>query len=464
MSALGHNWRVFRRALNDDRARRRGSLRSRETDFLPAALEVTERPVSPTARATALVLLIGLAITIAWLVFGRVDIVASAPCKIIPTGSVKLVQAAGSGVVRAIHVRDGDTVRKGQPLLDLDPTLSGADLVQASKALATAELDIARNRAIADALGGAKLHFQPPPGVDPRVVATQRRLIGAELGDVEATTESLSAARASALSDAAGARAQMGKLAETVPILDREVDAMNRLDKNGYAPGLKLLELQRQRRGESGDRDIAVAQESKGRSEARKFAQQITETREQARHTALADLAKAESEAIQRREELTKARRRSGLQTLFAPVDGTVQQLAVHTVGGVVEPVRTLMVIVPSASGIEVEAKLLNRDAGFVHVGQPVAVKLEAFPFTRYGTVPGTVAGLSRDAVADAKLGPVYVARVTLNRNFIVVDGARIRLNAGYVAIADIRTGSRRIISFLLSPLRATVEQAGRER
>jgi hemolysin D len=142
----------------------------------------------------------------------------------------------------------------------------------------------------------------------------------------------------------------------------------------------------------------------------------------------------------------------------------SVYVTAPHTVGGVVEPARALMVIVPAASGIEVEAKLLNRDAGFVHVGQPVSVKFEAFPFTRYGTIPGVIGGLSRDAVPDAKLGSVYIARVTLNRNFIVVDGRRVPLNAGYVATADIRTGSRRIISFLRSPLQSTVAQAGRER
>ena len=464
MSSLGHSWQVFTTALSDDRARRRTVLQLSESEFLPAALEVTERPVSPTARATTWVLLVGLAATIAWLALGRVDIVASAPGKLIPTGNVKLVQAAGSGVVRVIYVRDGDIVYKGQPLLDLDPTLSGADLAEAQKGLAAAELDMARDRAIADALGGATLSFHPPQGTDPAITAIQRRLIAAELADVQATSTSLAAARVSALSDAEAARAQMGKLAETVPILDREVEAMNRLDKKGYAPGLKLLELQRQRRAETGDRDIAVAQEAKALADARKLGAQSIETHEQARHTALVDLAKAQADAILRREEVTKASRKSGLQRLVAPENGTVQQLAVHTIGGVVEPARTLMIVVPSGSGLEVEAKLLNKDAGFVHVGQPVAVKLEAYPFTRYGTVAGRINGVSRDAVADSKLGSVYNVRITLERNIIVVDGRDIVLSPGLAATADIRTGSRRIITYLLSPLQTATSQAGRER
>jgi hemolysin D len=464
MSAIGHHWRVIREALQADRERRRAHRPSLEADFLPAALEVVERPVSPTGRRTTWILLAGLVATLLWLVLGRVDVVASAPGKIVPSGSVKIVQSAGSGVVRAIAVSDGDRVRKGQLLVELDPTLSGADLEQARKGLLSAELDVARNRAIADALAGRGVHFVAPEGTAPDVAETQRQLIAAQVGEVEANISSLTAARASSLSEAAAAAAQRRKLEGTVPILDHELEAMNRLDAKGYAPGLRLLELQRQRRGEAGDRDVAAAQESKGFSDAQKLARQMGETREQARRIALADLAKAESEVILRREEVTKAARKSTLQRLTAPADGTVQQLAIHTVGGVVEPARALMVIVPLEDGLEVEAHVLNRDAGFVREGQKVAVKIEAFPFTRYGSVPAIVQSLSRDAVPDPKLGATYTARIRLSRASMTVDGHRLGLTSGMSVTADIRTGSRRIISWLLSPVQTSVAQAGRER
>jgi hemolysin D len=464
MSLWSHYWDVLRASIKDDRARRKDIVRSSETTFLPAALEIIESPVSPTARATTWVLLVGLVVTTAWLIFGRVDVVASAQGKIIPTGNVKIVQSAGSGVVRAIYVRDGDVVKAGQPLLDLDSTLSSADLAQAEKALAAAELDIARNRAIADALGGRGFHFTPPPGLSPEVADTQRRLIAAQLAEFEATSAGLSAARSSSLSDAHAAEAQMAKLGETVPILDREIENMNRLDRLGYAPGLRLLELQRQRRQEAGDRDIAAAQQARGYSEGRKLGQQINQAREQARRTALTDLAKAQAEAILRREEVTKAAQKRKFQRLVASEDGTIQQLAVHTIGGVVEPARTLMTIVPSWGGLEVEVRLLNKDVGFIHVGQVAAVKLEAFPFTRYGAVPGRVKSISRDAVPDQRLGSVYIATVILDRTTIAVDQRDVPLSAGLAATVDIRTGSRRIIGYLLSPIQTSVAQAGRER
>ena len=154
----------------------------------------------------------------------------------------------------------------------------------------------------------------------------------------------------------------MAKLSETVPILDREIDNMNKLDAKGYAPGLRLLELQRQRRQEAGDFDVAVTQRSRGYSEARKAADQANQTREQARRTALTDLAKAEAEAILRREEVTKASQKRKFQRLVASTDGTIQQLTVHTIGGVIEPARTLMILVPSTGGLEVEARILNKD------------------------------------------------------------------------------------------------------
>ena len=462
--SLAHHWQVAKAALQSEKERLATGLRPAEVDFLPAALEVIERPVSPTGRLTAWILLAGLALTSLWAVFGHVDVVVSAPAKTLPPGSVKLIQSAGSGVVRGIYVHDGDRVKAGQPLVDLDPTLSGAELTETQKGLINVELDAARDAAIADALSGKGLHFTPPDGLDPQVAETQSRLIAAQIAEVNASAAGLEAARRSSLADEQAASAQVAKFRETVPILAHELDNMRDLDAKGYAPGLRLLELQRQNRDESGDLDVASAERAKGAADAVKFANQAQQVREEARRSALADLAKAQGEIILRREEVTRANARRQFQRLTSPVGGTVQQLSLHTIGGVVEPAKPLMVIVPSQDGLEVEARILNKDVGFVHEGQDVAIKLDAFPFTRYGAVPGTVRRISRDAEVDPKLGSVYIATIGLARGTIQVDGRAIPLTAGLNATADIRTGRRSIISYLLSPLQTTVAQAGRER
>jgi len=160
---------------------------------------------------------------------------------------------------------------------------------------------------------------------------------------------------------------------------------------------------------------------------------------------------------------VTKATQMNRFQQLVAPVDGTIQQLEVHTIGGVVEAAKPLMTVVPASGVLEVQAKMLNKDMGFVREGQEVAVKLEAFPFTRFGTVPGKVNTISRDAVQDKDLGLVYLVTIALDREYVVVEGRKVPLGAGLVSTVDVKTGTRRIISYLLSPLQTTVSQAGKE-
>ena len=159
-----------------------------------------------------------------------------------------------------------------------------------------------------------------------------------------------------------------------------------------------------------------------------------------------------------------KAETRQHQQTLTAPVDGVVQQLAVHTIGGVVTPAQALMVITPSDYQAEIEAQLDNRDVGFVRVGQHVEVKVDTFPFTRYGTIPGTVSFVSSDAVQDEKRGLVFQARVKLDKPVIRVDEREVSLTPGMAVTAEIATARRRIIEFFLDPIRRTTGEALIER
>lgn len=457
-------WTAIRQALQADKDRRRVAMRFRDTEFLPAAMEAVEKPVSPTSRATAWILLVGLAVCLLWTIMGRIDVVASATGRIVPAGNTKIVQSAGSGIVAAIHVKDGDRVRLGQLLVELDTTMSSAELGQASKALMSAELDVARNRALVDALDGKGVHFAVPPGTPSAVVETQKRLIRAQLAEVEASAHRMEAERSSTFSQGEAARAERTKLDSTLPILDHELSAMRRLDEQGYAPGLRLLELERQRRSTAGDSAVAGAQERRAANDARKYAWQIVEMHSQVQRETLSRLAEAESNVILKREDVTKARRRSRLQHLVSPADGTVQQLALHTIGGVVEPARTLMIVVPTRAEPEIEAQVLNRDAGFVREGQRAEVKVDAFPFTRYGTVRGKVVSLNRDALSDTKSGGSYIARIRPDHGAIQIDGRWAKLTPGLRVTVDIQTGRRRIISWLLSPLQTAVSQADRER
>ena len=188
----------------------------------------------------------------------------------------------------------------------------------------------------------------------------------------------------------------------------------------------------------------------------------IAQATSEARSRVLADLTKADSDVRLRREELSKASQKSRLQTLVSPVDGTIAQLAVHTIGGVVEATKPIMIVVPVGGALVAEVKISNRDIGFIRAGQDVAIKLEAFPFTRYGTLKGRVENIGSDAVEDEKLGLVYPARLALERGLSRPE--KIKVSPGMQVTADIRTGSRSILSYLLSPIDEASREAGRER
>lgn len=463
MNALTHHWTAVRDALDNERARSRRVLRTEETDFLPAALEVIERPVSPTARVTTWVLLGLLAVALLWLVLGQVDIVASAPGKLAPADDVKLIQPGAAGIVHAILVRDGQSVHAGQPLVELDPTVSDADAAQASKALETAMLDAARLRAVLSALDGQGLRFTPPAGTAADVAATQIALARAQLAEIQATDRTRAADTQAARAARAEAQIEAAKLSETLPLLDEQIAANEKLLEKGYVSKLRVIEMRRQRLSAARDRDAALATERKADAQIAVSGGNSSQSTAEARARVLADLAKAESDARLRKEELTKATNRSSLQRLVSPVDGTVTQLAVHTVGGVVEAAKPIMVIVPAHGRLVAEVAIANRDVGFVAAGQPVALKIEAFPFTRYGAVQGRLEQISSDAIQDEKRGLIYTARVALDRATIERDGTTVALTPGMAVTADIRTGRRSFASYLLSPIDEIRRTAARE-
>lgn len=464
MNAITRHWAVVRIALADEKLRAKQLTRTDEVSFLPAALEIIERPVSPTARATNWLLLIGLLLTVTWLTFGKIDIVASASGRLIPADNVKVVQPAEAGIVRAILVHDGQTVRRGQLLVELDPTVSTAEAIQAHAALQTALFDVARAKAVLSALDGHGLNFIPPAGASLQLISTQRALASAELAGIEASASGRSADLLVAKAARSEALVQAAKLTETIPLIDQQLEAYEGLLAKGYAAKLKVIEMRRQRFATARDREAALETAKRAEAQTSGAMSIMAQSRAEARTKILNDLAKAEAEASLRREELVKSRQRSSLQRLVAPVDGTVAQLAVHTIGGVVEPTKPIMIVVPKNGSLVADVKILNKDVGFIKQGQPVIIKLEAFPFTRFGTIPGYVESIGSDAIEDEKLGLVYPARISVEPIRKGSAGSAMAMTVGMAATADIKTGRRSIMSYLISPIDEARQVAARER
>jgi membrane fusion protein, hemolysin D len=459
--------------------------RREELAFLPAALEIVETPPSPIGRAigASIMLLFGAALVWAW--WGTIDIVASATGKIVPSGRIKIIQPFETGVVRSIRVQDGQAVRAGDVLIELDPTVNAAERDHLQSDLLAEQLNIARLRAALAGGDDPVADFTPPADANPALIVTQRQLLLNQVTEHRAKIAALARQQAQKEAEQATIAATIHKLETTIPVIQQRVDIRKTLmdrelgSKLTYFEVLQLLVEQQQELG---------VQKSHLR-EAESAAAAIRETRGQAmaeyRRTLFDELAKAEQKANGLAQDLIKAEQKTRLQLLTAPVDGVVQQLAIHTVGGVVTPAQSLLVVVPSDSRLEIEAMVSNRDIGFVHTGQNAEIKIDTFNFTRYGLLHGQVLSVSQDAVIrdrqqdrsnDRGLGTQndssepkgqelsYSARISLDRTAMQIDDRTVKLSPGMAVTVEIKTGSRMILSYLLSPLLRYRQESLRER
>lgn len=444
---------------------RRGAL---EREFLPAALELQDTPPSPLPRVLLWILVAAFALALLWAFLGRIDTVATAAGKVVPSTRAQVVQPIETAAVRRIHVADGQPVRAGDLLVELDATAAGAENTQAQEAWATARLKAARARALLVALERGRAPVRPalPPldGVPAERYLAETGLLGRQLDEHRTRLQAFDGEIARAQAEHAATRELAGKLEATLPIARRrEADYRGLVERafvsqHGYLEHEQArIEIERDfayQRAKLAELDQTIAQ-----ARANRAAWQAEFLR-----ATTAELAEAEQQAASLTAEVAKTENKSRLMRLTAPVDGTVQQLAIHTEGGVVTPAQPLMVIVPRDYSAEVEAVLENKDVGFVKQGQRAEIKIETFPFTRYGTIPAEVSFISNDAVADEQRGLVFPVRLKLERATLQVDERTVNLAAGMAVTAEIKTGERRVIEYFLSPVLQTVDESLGER
>lgn len=494
VATLNRHWSILKLSWREENERKRAARPLAEHEFLPAAQEIIDKPPSRGLRALLLLTCSFFLLALGWAFIGRVDVVAVASGKTIPTGSAKIIQPVELGAVRAIHVRNGQFVRAGELLVELDPTIATADEAQSTQTLAAAQVLRARNDALLAHLAGRPANFVPPPGTPAELVRNERQLIASAIAEYDAELASLRQQRAEKAAELAAATAEVAKLREAIPFIDQQLAARREMAAKGYYAKLNLLEYEQARAEHIRNIDVQTANASRASAAIGNIDAQIARLRGTFGRTSAIAFSEASDKASLAGEELRKTERRRELQQLRSPVDGVVQQVVVSTIGGVVQAAQPLMVIVPCragrgmpdpascASAVEVEAMVQNRDIGFVRPGQRVAVKLEAFNFTDFGLIDGRVEWLSRDAVetgskggdgtstqgdaAQNGAGLVYAARVKLDCGKGVPNRSPLcdRVQPGMAVQAEIKTGTRRIIQYLLSPLAKSVDEAGRER
>ena len=437
-----------------------------EIAFLPAALSLQETPVHPAPRRFAWGLTLLFVLALLWSFFGQVDIVAVAPGRIMVSERTKVIQPLEASVVRKVLVKDGDRVKAGQVLVELDPTMASADMASVQEQLRTQASEVMRTGALLKSLSNSKLLTPVLRGLEADLIkdpATQAQL-QSEWQDISAKLNRLDAEAARRQAETATVKATIAKLEATVPMAQTRETDFKKLVDQGYISSHATQDKTRERVELERDLGVQRARLAEALSTAKETEQAKAAYRFETLRALSDRQAQAASKHSQLESEQTKANQRERLTQLTAPVAGVIQQLAIHSVGGVVTSAQPLMIVVPDSASVTAEVSIANQDIGFVNAGQMAAVKLETFPYTKYGTVGARVDVVTADAVTDEKKGSYYPATLTLSQKDMLIDGKRVNLSPGMNITAEIKTGQRRVIEFLLSPVQRAGSESLRER
>lgn len=435
-----------------------------ELAFLPAHLELVETPVHPAPKWTMRALLAFACLTLLWSIFGKLDIVATAKGKLLPNEHVKVVQPLDTGIVRSILVENGQRVTAGQSLIELDVTQAQADVAKTQAARLDAELTVARATAVLAAQArNASPKVEPVAGLPAQRQDEAQRFADGQYLEYRRKAEELQAELTKREDELATTQRQIEKLSQTAPLARERAESYRALVAEQYVSRQDYLEKEQARIEQEQELRVQQSHANELRAAVMEQRRAIEATAAQFRREQLDVMNQAQQQLPQLSAEETKAGQRARRMVLTAPVTGTVQQLAVHTTGGVVTQAQALMEIVPDDT-LEVEANLENKDVGFVRPGQDAVVKIDTFPYTRYGYLTGKVAKVPNDATQDRKQGLVYPIRVRLPTNRLRIEGRWVNLSPGMAVTVEVKTGKRRVAEYFLSPLIEYGSESLRER
>jgi len=437
-----------------------------ELEFLPAVLEIQETPPLPMSRYILWAIMLFFVIAVTWASIGEVDIVGVAQGKIIPSGKVKIIQPLETGVVRNIFVKEGERVEQGQPLVELDTTLVGAEHTQVKEQQLALKLDRARLLSILDYVNEVenKDRFIDIHEATDAQIHLQRERINQQMNEYSARGEALKNEKEQRQADRRAVGNRVQQLDATIPLITERAKAVKDLLKEKLAARTQWLELEQERIEQVKERDVQRNNLVSLGASIANINQRLAATKAEFENQLLTELTDAENRIAAYEQEKVKSEKRITSQMLTAPVAGTVHQLAINTIGGVVTPAQELMHIVPNGGAIEVEAWLPNKDIGFVHEGQKAEIKVETFPFTKYGLIDAEVINVSNDATPDENLGLVYAMRVKMFKTTIRVKEKIVNLTPGMAVTVEMKMGKRKLIEFLLSPLLRYKDESVRER
>ncbi len=442
-----------------------GEKKETETEFLPAILEVTETPPSPTKRLVMWTVLALIVIGLLWAFLGHINEVAVAPGKVIPSGQAKTVQVKNKGIVKEIRVVEGQEVKEGDVLVLLDPTTTSADYDSLKKRAAYYKLDIQRLTA---ELTGQPFVPEEDPDLESHDLAAELALYQSRTNDYRTQRESREEVIAQKRARLEAARATYEKYNEGLKIAQTKEERLTELMEEAAISAFQLLEQQNQTIEYAQNAQSQLDEITSIQAEIAEAEQNLANVDAAYRKEIMTALVDAKKEYYTVTESIKKADEDSRMATIVAPTSGRVYNLAIHTVGGIVTDAQSLMQIVPEDASLEFEVYADNKDIGFIKDGQIAEVKVETFNFQKFGMVDAVVTEVSADAVNEPTDQERYkkfkLILVPSGKNTIDVFGEEVPLAVGMNVSAEIKIKEKRIVDFFLDPFRRYTSEALRER
>lgn len=456
---------IARLALLQEKASKNSKIKGmneHEKEFLPAVLEVTEMPPSHAARLLTYVIVAMFTVLILWSVIGKIDIIATAAGKLMPASNIKTIQTLTDSEIEEIYVQEGEYVKAGQDLIKFNQTEVIANISRIENEIEALKIAIARLQALLTE--NPQENFNYDRDIDAYLIKMHADLLKSQIIEKSARIDVLKGQIAKAEKEKDTISADLGRIEKLLPSVTERIEKKKILVDKKLLARLTFLEQQEELTNLQEQRNVQAKKMAETEENIEYLKKELRQYLAEFDKNLMQELTENREKLASYQQELVKYREALKRTVVKAPLSGYVQQLVYHTKGGVVETAKPIMNIVPENYKLEAQVMILNKDIGFVRPEQDVEIKIDSFPFTKYGTLKGKVRNISGDAVQDEKLGLVFNARLTLSDNKIKADGQIIRLKPGMSVTAEIKTGKRRVIEYLLSPVMKYLNESMRER
>lgn len=423
---------------------------------------LVERHPLPTWRIVAWPVVILLGVLIAWARFAQLDEVSVATGEVVPQGKVKVIQHLEGGIIDAIHVRDGNAVKEGSPLMQLNLASSDTNREELQVRLDGQILLRARHDAEANR---KKLVFPKGPAKRrPKLVSAQRRSYNARRNELDSKLRRSRQQVNQKQDEVRELESQTRATKKNLTLGKERLKMSKSLLAEGLAPKIEHLQLQAEVESLAGELSGLTPAISRARAAVEEAKQGMQEERLRFRREAEDELGKAEQAIARIGALLNEATKQDVRSEIKSPIDGVVKNMRFNTLGGVVAPGEPIMEIVPTGGNLVIEAKLSPLDRGYVKVGQPAVVKISSYDFVRYGSLDGNVILVAADTRQDEQLGPYYRVVVQTEKSYFGEKVGSLPIMPGMEATVDIHTGQKSVMDYLVKPVLKLREEAFRER